>query len=90
MTTAMTEKMIKQKIKGREVAYTVRMYSRMRYYYLHTIDDISVPESDPFPKKQDMDDFIECYNETGDFSLSFRIGFRPEGMSVKEAINRMS
>lgn len=85
----MTEKMVKQIIKGREVTYTVRMYPRMRYYYLHTIDDITVPESDPFPKKQDMNDFIECYNATRDFRLSSRIGFRPEGMTVKEAMKRM-
>lgn len=83
----MKERIIKQKIKGNDVVYTERMYYGSKYYYLHEINGISVPETDPFPKKKNLVDFVDCYNETKDVSLSLRLGFRPEGMSIKDAIN---
>lgn len=80
----MKEKEVKETIKGRSVYYTVRFYSRMRFYYIQLIDDIPVPGTDPFSRKQDVYDFIECFNLTGDMRKSLSVGFRPEGMTVEQ------
>lgn len=83
----MTDKFVVEKLKGYNVEYTKRSYYGANYYYLHSINNIVVPNHDAFPKKKCLIDFVNCYHETKDVKLSLKLGFRPGGMSIKDAIN---